>query len=127
MSERARRWLLAALLSGATAFAGCASVLPAPSAAGAKRIASRWPDVAVADLERGRSLYAGRCASCHRLYEPGTYDAARWEKELGEMRVRAGLDAADERSILQYLVSVSGHPNSASRSDFSQPFRPLEF
>jgi mono/diheme cytochrome c family protein len=127
MSPCARAWLLTVVLFCAATLTGCAAGLPAPNADSARRIAARWPDVAVADLERGRTLYAGRCASCHRLYEPATYGAERWEKQLGEMRVRAGLDAAEERSILQYLVSVSGHPISANRSDPSQPIRTLEF
>ena len=126
MSRRARPWLLLALIGSAFPWLACASALPAPSAEGARRIAARWPNVALADLEHGRTLYAGRCASCHRLFEPATYPADRWEKELAEMRDRAGLDDAEERSILQYLVSVSAQAKAASHAEGIQP-RPLEF
>lgn len=127
MRRNARPWLLLSLIGSALSPVACASSLPAPSAEGAKRAAARWPNVAVADLERGRALYAGRCASCHQLFEPGTYTAERWEKEVAEMRDRAGLDAAEEVSILQYLVSVSAQAKAASHAEGIQPSRPLEF
>ena len=110
----------------AVASVACAPALPAPSAAGAKRLANRWPNVALADLERGRTLYAGRCASCHRLFDPASFSAARWEKELAEMRERAGLDQAEERSILQYLVSVAAPTSAATRFEPIRTLRPLE-
>jgi cytochrome c5 len=104
----------------------CAPALPAPSAEGAKRVADRWPNVALADLERGRTLYAGRCARCHRLVDPASYSAARWEKEVAAMRERAGLNQAEERSILQYLVSVSAPAAAATRFEPIRTIRPLE-
>jgi len=85
----------------------CAGGLPAPSDGDAQRVVSRWPGVRTADLEQGRSLYAQRCARCHALYEPEAYPAAKWEGAVHEMRDRAGLSEGEERSIIQYLVSVS--------------------
>lgn len=127
MSGRARPWRLLSLCGSALVSVACASSLPAPSAEGAKRVSARWPNVALADLERGRALYAGRCASCHQLFAPGMYTAERWEKEVAQMRDRAALDAAEELSIVQYLVSVSAQAKAASHAEGIQPSRPLEF
>ena len=85
----------------------CAGGLPAPSEVDAERVVARWPGVRAADLEQGRSLYAARCARCHALYAPAEYPADHWETAVHEMRERAGLSEAEERSIVQYLVSLS--------------------
>lgn len=90
------------------------TTLPQPTPAGAERVRARWPEVSARDLERGRELYAGRCATCHQLYDPGSYGAEHWELEVAEMSERAKLDAAEQRAILQYLVSVAAPaPKSA--------------
>ena len=92
---------------------GCAAALPAPNALDAQRIADRYPHTTVADLERGRALYSKRCSSCHQLFEPARYSGSRWQKELIEMRDRAGLKGDEERLILQYLSAVGERPQTA--------------
>jgi mono/diheme cytochrome c family protein len=105
-------WLGASTLS--LLVGACTNGLPAPSDIDRERVVGRWPDVRTADLEHGRMLYAARCARCHALYEPAAYPAAHWEGAVHEMRTRAGLSEAEERFIVQYLVSVSSRPADPS-------------
>jgi hypothetical protein len=97
----------------ALAAMGCTAALPQPTALDAERIADRYPHATVADLERGRSLYSKRCSSCHELFEPARYTGPGWQKELVEMRDRAGLKGDEERLILQYLSAVGERPQTA--------------
>lgn len=104
------RNLGAALLLLAGSAACASSQLPQPTSVHAKRASATWPNVTVADLNQGRSLYVGRCGACHQLYEPGSYGEREWSHQLAEMRERAQLDDNQERLILQYLVGVGVKP-----------------
>jgi mono/diheme cytochrome c family protein len=109
------------LTLAAIAAIGCAAALPQPTALDAERIADRYPHATVADLERGRSLYSKRCSSCHELFEPARYPGSRWQKELVQMRDRAGLKGDEERLILQYLSAVGERPQTAPGTALSSP------
>src|SRR5262245_60667710 len=108
------------LVGAFAAVFGCAGALPAPNALDAQRIADRYPHATVADLEQGRALYTKRCSTCHELFAPARFDGTRWQKELVQMRDRAGLKGGEERLILQYLSVVGERPpnaTAAARSD----------
>lgn len=85
----------------------CGGGLPNPSQTDAERGGARWPGLTLADLERGRTLYAGRCAACHQLYEPRSFSPQRWDLEVEKMSARARLSERQELEIRQYLVSVA--------------------
>jgi hypothetical protein len=109
------------LILTAIVAAGCGAALPAPNALDARRIADRYPHATVADLELGRTLYSKRCSSCHQLFEPARFTGSRWQKELGQMRDRAGLKGDEERLILQYLSAVGERPSTAPGTASGSP------
>lgn len=84
---RGRRLLA---LGVAFALAACDASLPEPDSAGA-------------------TLYATRCAGCHRLYAPGAQTAAMWEVTVTRMQgelARRGvppLTADEQATLLAYL------------------------
>ena len=62
----------------------------------------------------GAKLYAARCATCHRLYEPGALKFEMWKMQVeamqGEM-VRRGIAPLTDRErtvLLDYLQRHSG-------------------
>ena len=75
--------------------AGCAPALPDPDAPGAR-------------------VLRERCASCHRLYEPGSMTLAMWQVQLGRMheefarRSMPWLAPDEERALLDYLGAHAG-------------------
>jgi mono/diheme cytochrome c family protein len=97
-------WVLSSLL-----FSACAAGLPAPNAAQLDAARSKEPSVAMADLERGRSLYVGKCAGCHALKEPADLAPDAWAGAVEEMRTKQGvrLSDAEARDITRYLESAS--------------------
>jgi len=59
-------------------------------------------------------LYAHRCGSCHRPYNPASMTPAMWEMQFNAMQVKilqAGqtpLSADEQREILDYLQRNAG-------------------
>lgn len=80
--------LLAASGAGLAGSGGCASVPAGP------------PDAAA-----GRSYFVNRCTQCHELPEPGEYSAVEWRALVRQMGPRAGLNPAQQRDILEFVLT----------------------
>ena len=107
-----RARLAAPLLGGALLLGACGgSAIPEPSAADASRGAAHFPDVTLAELEQGRTLYVSRCGSCHVLKRPAELPAEQWASEVSKMRTKNGvkLSDAEAQAITRYLF-VSATP-----------------
>jgi mono/diheme cytochrome c family protein len=61
-------------------------------------------------------LYAQRCGTCHRAYQPSTLTPAMWELQVDAMQLKinaAGmptLTPADKQTILAYLERHASSP-----------------
>ena len=66
------------------------------------------------DLQRGRSLYTRRCASCHALRPPGERAPDAWAEEVSRMQSKHGvrLTEDEKRDIVRYLRVSSAVPAS---------------
>ena len=97
--------LALALCAGALLGACGGSAIPEPSAADATRGAAHFPDVTLAELERGRTLYVSRCGGCHVLKRPMELPAEQWASEVSEMRSKNGVNLSDAeaQAIERYL------------------------
>jgi hypothetical protein len=51
----------------------------------------------------GARLYRRRCASCHRLHDPGERSAGEWGDVLERMAPKAHLSADDRAAVLSFL------------------------
>jgi mono/diheme cytochrome c family protein len=99
------------------ALVGCGAALPEPNATHVARLRASDPSVSLGDLERGRSLYVARCASCHTLKEPRRFSAEAWVTALRKMEVEEGveLETTEARDIERYLVAMSTSANASDR------------
>jgi cytochrome c5 len=84
------------------ALAGCGGGLPVATQADAARA-----NVALADLQSGRSLVSSKCSACHAPPFPGAHTAAEWPRSVGEMAARSHLSADEHRQITLYLATMS--------------------
>jgi hypothetical protein len=82
--------------------AGCSMSLPPATAMDASRA-----NIALADLESGRSLVLSKCSSCHRPPMPARHGARDWPGKIDEMSQRAKLDTTQRRLIEDYLVTMA--------------------
>jgi nitrate/TMAO reductase-like tetraheme cytochrome c subunit len=81
------------------AVAGCATPPPLVTALDAERA-----NVAIEDLQQGRTLLLAKCGNCHTTPVPAEVTAAAWPKKVDEMAGRAGLTPSQHRLIELYLV-----------------------
>ena len=64
-------------------------------------------NVALADLERGRTLLLTRCGSCHVAPLPTDVVPGDWPREVAAMAARAKIDVAQRQLIEVYLVTMA--------------------
>ncbi len=75
--------------------------VPNPSAAMAKK--SGKP---LSQLQRGHEVYMLHCGECHRYKLPQDLDIDEWQTAVPKMIGHAGLEKADEKAVLEYVVGV---------------------
>jgi mono/diheme cytochrome c family protein len=54
----------------------------------------------------GRKVFTGKCARCHKLYEPFRYDDKAWESWMTKMRDKAKLNDDQYRQLTAYLETL---------------------
>lgn len=58
------------------------------------------------DATAGRKLYAAKCASCHKLYEPSRYNDEKWEYWMKKMKRKARLREEQYQQLTDYLQTL---------------------
>jgi mono/diheme cytochrome c family protein len=98
-----------ALLTGALAAIACASPFVRPSSADVVALRPIDPGVQLADLERGRSLYLAKCASCHQLHEPSLFAPEAWPDKVHAMQREGRVHLSDPEALdmIRYLRAAS--------------------
>jgi cytochrome c5 len=101
-----RRPVAVLVVTLALAACGGGALLMA-SPADLQRGAARYPDLTAAQLDDGRSLYAGHCSACHLPPAPASQPASAWPGHVAEMKVRARLSEDQARLVERYLVTMA--------------------
>lgn len=57
-------------------------------------------------LNEGRELYVNRCAECHDLEMLDSRGYSGWERTVGGMARRAGLDGGEQAKIMAYIAAA---------------------
>ncbi len=57
-------------------------------------------------IQRGHEVYMLRCGECHRYKLPQDLDIDEWQTAVPKMIGHAGLEKADEKAVLDYVVAV---------------------
>jgi len=58
------------------------------------------------ELAAGKKVYTGKCARCHKLYEPTKYDDKTWDVWMTKMRQKAKLNDKQYQQLTAYLLSL---------------------
>jgi mono/diheme cytochrome c family protein len=85
-----------------TAFFTGAAVL-----AGVLACASAALPPATPEMQEGRSLYAGKCHGCHRLYAPDRVTPEKWPALMEKMAQKAKLTEGEKDQVLAYVLAAS--------------------
>ena len=78
--------------------------------------ASAAPQLPFNDAAVARKLYLGKCAKCHKLYDPAKYSDRNWDLWFGKMSKKAKLTANEQRLLSDYILQTY-----RSRPQESQP------
>jgi mono/diheme cytochrome c family protein len=97
----------AALLLAVAAGCMAGAAVPVAGPNDLARGASRYPDLTADELAAGRSLFLGRCGSCHLPPAPSSQSPDAWPAHIAEMKVRAHLDEKQFRAVERDLVTMS--------------------
>ena len=66
------------------------------------------PGITPEKARAGYAIYSANCGGCHRLYAPGDYTKAQWEKILPRMYTKAKLTGEEEKiRVRDYLYALS--------------------
>ena len=57
-------------------------------------------------IQRGHEVYMLKCGECHQYQLPKNLDTDEWEEAIPKMIRHAGLEAADEKAVLDYVIAV---------------------
>ena len=60
----------------------------------------------IGQLQRGHEIYMLKCGECHVYQLPQNLDVDEWQEAMPKMIRHAGLDSADEKAVLAYVVAV---------------------
>lgn len=101
LTDRVRGAVLAAALF-AIGTIGCAKPPPVATAGDAARA-----QVALGELERGRTLLINKCGGCHRTPQPADLAPGAWPREVDRMAGRANVERGQQRLIELYLVTLA--------------------
>ena len=75
--------------------------VPNPNAAMAKKSGKT-----LSQIQRGHEVYMLKCGECHNYKLPQNLDVDEWEEAVPKMITHAGLERADEKAVLDYVIAV---------------------
>ena len=109
MNARRRSSLIGWSVAVGLTLAACSAGLPHPNNQHLTAARQSEPNVSLADLDRGRSLYVQKCGSCHALRDPSSLPPEQWRHEIDEMESKQGvrLKSDEQQDIYRYLAAVS--------------------
>jgi len=98
-------WFVPAL--GVVLLSGCMTLEEmAPSVGPHFTTEARGRSVAVATLERGRTVYLTDCTRCHSVEPIGRYSTAQWEDIVPRMAVESKLDESRTQALRAYVLAA---------------------
>jgi hypothetical protein len=62
--------------------------------------------IAATPEDAGKKIYTGKCARCHRLYDPAKYDDQAWDAWMQKMKLKAKLNDNQSRQLSEYIATL---------------------
>lgn len=100
-------------LFATTFLVGCFSAkLLTPTQTDIDRVASKYPNYTLTELNQGKSLYEAKCGNCHGLKNPSSRTDVQWKEIVPRMSIKVNkktpnsLDAESQEKILKYLITM---------------------
>jgi hypothetical protein len=88
-------------------FICCSPLTFKPTQADVDFATTKWGVTTHEQMEKGYSLYVGKCGGCHYLHKPNEYSEKKWMEILPEMGKEAKVDQEQYDLILRYVITKS--------------------
>ena len=62
--------------------------------------------IAAAPEDAGKKIYTGKCARCHKLYDPAKYDDKMWDSWMQKMKLKTKLTDDQYRRLSEYVTTL---------------------
>lgn len=69
-------------------------------------VTARAADTLPVDLTAGKKIHTGKCARCHKLYDPSAYDDRTWNIWMLKMKDKTKLNDDQFRQLNTYLQTL---------------------
>lgn len=67
---------------------------------------ARAGDLSGVELRDARQLYTGKCARCHKFYDPARYSDQKWNDWMEKMSRKAKLKPDQKELLSKYLQTL---------------------
>jgi hypothetical protein len=75
---------------------------------------ARAQELSPQEVKEAHKLYIGKCAKCHKLYDPHQYNDADWDAWMRKMTRKARLSQRQASLLSQYLAGIRAERMSAT-------------
>ncbi len=105
-------WMVSCAGTGSAPELGNIPAGDEPAEGGIKEVPNPNPSMAkksgkpLSQLQRGHVVYMLHCGECHLYKLPQDLDIDEWQEAVPKMIGHAGLESADEKAVLDYVVAV---------------------
>ena len=62
-------------------------------------------ELTAVELKDARKLYVGKCAKCHKLYDPDGYTPEKWDEWMVKMNRKAKLKPEQAELLARYIAA----------------------
>jgi hypothetical protein len=66
---------------------------------------SQGGELSAVEIKAARKLYLGKCAKCHKLYDPDSYTPEKWDGWMVKMNAKAKLKP-DQADLLNRYIAA---------------------
>lgn len=66
---------------------------------------SRAEELSALELKAARKIYVGKCAKCHKLYDPNQYTPEKWDAWMAKMNRKARLSPDQIDLLARYIAA----------------------
>lgn len=64
---------------------------------------SQGGELSAVEIKSARKIYLGKCAKCHKLYDPAEYEQKDWDEWMVKMNKKSKLKPEQAELLARYI------------------------
>lgn len=66
---------------------------------------SQGGELSAVEIKSARKIYLGKCAKCHKLYDPANYSPEQWAEWMVKMNSKSKLRPEQAELLARYIAA----------------------